>query len=159
MASPAARATALAAAGIIAAAAGIAAYWEGRVPVTHLDPIGIPSFCYGTTKGATPGRVAREGECEALLIGDLATRYAELRQCIRAELPPHTWAALLSWAYNVGTAAACGSTLARMANAGATPAELCPQLDRWNQAGGRVLPGLAKRRAHERAVCEGRESQ
>jgi lysozyme len=33
----------------------------------------------------------------------------------------------------------------------------CEAIELFNRAGGRVLPGLQKRRAHERALCEGRK--
>lgn len=68
-------------------------------------------------------------------------------------------AALVSWADNVGIHAACTSTLVRMLNVGASPAQWCAQLTQWNKAtylGVKiVLPGLTRRRASERAMCMG----
>lgn len=144
-------------AAVLALACGPVAYHEGYVPHTYADPVGVPTICFGHTgPDVTPGRVETRETCAELLRGDLAHHYTMLLRCVRAELPPETWAALTSWTYNVGSRAACTSTLVRMANAGAAPAEFCPQLDRWIYAGGRVWPGLVKRRAAERAMCEGR---
>ena len=56
-------------------------------------------------------------------------------------------------AFNVGNARFCSSTLARKANAG-DMAGACAELSRWTYAGGKPLPGLVKRRATERAICE-----
>ena len=60
--------------------------------------------------------------------------------------------AVVSWSYNVGTGAACRSTLVRKANAGDLYGA-CDELLRWNRAGGRVLNGLTNRRKAERAMC------
>ena len=62
-------------------------------------------------------------------------------------------AAFLSFAFNVGAQKFCGSTLVKKANQGDMPGA-CAELSRWTYAGGRELPGLVKRRAAERALCE-----
>lgn len=139
---------------VIALASAVAAYYEGMVPYTHADPIGIPSFCFGHTgPDVTPGRVAKPGECEALLQQDMAKAYADVQRCITAPMTPGQAAALTSATYNAGPKIVCGSTLQRYANAGQWP-EACAQLDRWVFAGGIKLPGLIKRRNSERKLCE-----
>ncbi|WP_442854891.1 glycoside hydrolase family protein, partial [Burkholderia sp. BDU5] len=62
--------------------------------------------------------------------------------------------------YNVGPAAYCGSTTAKRFSAGDWRGA-CRALNesdsgrpQWVTAGGRVLPGLVKWRAEERAICE-----
>jgi lysozyme len=54
---------------------------------------------------------------------------------------------------NVGSDAACKSTLMRKLNMGDL-AGACSELSRWTMAGGKVYPGLVRRRAAERALCE-----
>ena len=76
-------------------------------------------------------------------------------RCVVAPLAANEAAALTSFAFNVGTDALCGSTLARKANAGAPASAWCAELDRWVFAHGVKLSGLVKRRAAERALCEG----
>jgi lysozyme len=70
-------------------------------------------------------------------------------------LPEHVQAASVSFAYNVGAQAFCGSTMARKLRAGDMPGA-CAELSRWVYAKGELLPGLVRRRAAERAMCEGR---
>ncbi|MDN7525159.1 MULTISPECIES: glycoside hydrolase family protein [Burkholderia] len=62
--------------------------------------------------------------------------------------------------YNVGAGAYCSSTTAKRFNAGEWKGA-CRAMNeadngrpQWVTAGGRVLPGLVKRRAEERALCE-----
>jgi len=62
-------------------------------------------------------------------------------------------AAFVSFAYNVGAGAFCGSTLVKLANSG-DMAAACAQLSRWTFAGGKQLKGLVNRRADERRICE-----
>jgi lysozyme len=80
----------------------------------------------------------------------------ELKACI-GDVPmyQHEWDAVISWAFNIGSGAACKSTLVRKLKA-EDYAGACAELDRWVYFQGRVLPGLIKRRAEERALCEGK---
>jgi len=79
---------------------------------------------------------------------------AGLRKCLPGldGLPEGVQVAFLSWSYNVGTGAACRSTLVRRANAGDMPGA-CYQLPRWNRASGMVVSGLTNRRGAERTLC------
>jgi len=149
--------TATAAGGVvIALAASIAAYWEGYIPSTYADPIGIPTICYGHTgPDVVDGRTATRAECDALLREDIAAAYAVVQRCIRVTMKDHQAASLTSATFNLGPQVVCGSTLQRMANAGDWTGA-CAQLDRWVYAGGQKLRGLIRRRAAERALCEGR---
>ena len=72
---------------------------------------------------------------------------------MRTPLTDGQKAAFLSFAFNVGNGAFCSSTLVRKANTGDMPGA-CSELSKWVYAGGKQLPGLVKRRAAERAMCE-----
>jgi lysozyme len=147
----------IAAAAAVALSVGIIKPWEGVETTTYLDIAGIPTVCYGQTgQAARIGATYTLAECEAMLGAEVARMARELDRCIRQPLEPHEAAAVLSWAYNVGTGAACRSTLVRKINAGEPGSVWCAELDRWNRAGGREVRGLTNRRAYERAVCEGR---
>lgn len=148
----------LAAAGVLALAIPVVAYFEGFIPHTYADPVGIPTICYGYAGPDVPrDALASRPQCEALLTVEVWETYQGVMRCVRRELAPHEAAALTSWAYNVGTGAACGSTLMRRLNAGEPAVAWCAELDRWVFAKGQRLPGLVKRRAAERALCEGRQ--
>jgi lysozyme len=108
------------------------------------------------------GQVFTRAECRAMLDAELATKAQQLDRCIQQPVADHSAAAILSLAYNAGTAAVCGSTLVRQINAGQPPSVYCAQFDRWVFSGGRDCRdprsncrGIVKRRADERALCLG----
>ena len=141
-----------------AAAAALAVpvvmFFEGYVPRAYRAPVGILTACYGHTGAdVQPGQGYTREQCREWLYADLARR-ADALQCVRVPLTDGQKAAFVSFAYNVGSGAFCQSTLVRRANAGELPAA-CAELDRWVYAKGQKLPGLVKRRAAERAMCEG----
>jgi lysozyme len=77
---------------------------------------------------------------------------AGVDRCLVARVPDESYAAFLSFAYNVGTGAFCKSTMAKKANAGDLLGA-CNEFPKWNKAAGIVLPGLTTRRQDERALC------
>lgn len=139
---------------VVLLAAPFVARHEGVVLRTYADPIGIPTACVGETdKEITLRQRFTRDECMAVMGASLLKHALELDRCVQRPLADHEAVALLSWSYNVGVGAACRSTLMRKLNAGEP---WCAELDRWVYAGGRKLTGLVKRRAEERAMCEGR---
>jgi lysozyme len=141
--------------GAAAAASAIAmvAAWEGYRPTVYADPIGRSAVCWGHDDPALKrGTTYTRAQCETMLAEDLA-KHAEALNCIDATLTDGQKAAFVSFAFNVGSRAFCGSTLVRKANAGDMPGA-CAELSRWVMAGGKTLPGLVNRRAAERALCE-----
>jgi lysozyme len=67
----------------------------------------------------------------------------------------YEFAAFVSLAYNIGVGAFCGSTLVKKLNA-EDYAGACAEISKWNKFKGKPLLGLTRRRAEERAICEGR---
>ena len=144
------------AAAVLAAAIAVIAPWEGKRNETYLDIVGVATVCYGQTgEAAKPGARYSDAACEAMLGHEAAAFAARLDRCILsdARMTPQQQAVVLSWAYNVGTGAACRSTLVRKLNAGQPPEAWCPELLRWNRAGGQVVKGLDNRRRHEYRLC------
>lgn len=145
--------------GVSAAVAALAVpvvyHYEGEIRRGYLDPIGIVTACTGHTATASLDRTYTAAECRELLEHDLAEHNGSLLSCVHVPMADHVHAALLSFTFNVGGAAVCSSTLVRKLNAGDT-AGACAELSRWTYAGGRQLPGLVKRRATERRLCEGK---
>lgn len=145
---------------VVAAALAVPAskYFEGYVSSTYRDPVGIPTACWGETGPHIQyGMEFSLAECVQMHNASLWRTWQGLGRCITRPLLVRELAALLSWANNVGTGAACSSTLARMIRAGA-PAEVwCLQLPRWNKATVMwvkvVLPGLVIRRQAEMTMC------
>lgn len=145
--------------GALAAAAGVAAFvkpWEspptGPVLEPYRDIVGRWTWCDGITHGPRKARYTVE-ECNKLLEQEVAKHLRGLARCINRPLDNNEWVALGSWAFNVGTGAACGSTLVRKINAGAPASEWCRELLRWDYAGGRKVRGLTLRREAEYREC------
>lgn len=136
----------------VALATPIVMRWEGLSLSPYKDPIGLTTVCYGDTHAQMRRYTA--DECKALLAASIQEHGAQIVGCMDEGLPANQKAAALSFAYNVGAAKFCSSTFAKKLNARDPSA--CAELDRWILAGGKPLPGLVKRRADERAMCEGR---
>ena len=124
--------------------------FEGLVLRPYRDPVGILTVCYGETHAEM--RTYTPDECRGMLEASARKHAMQIEPCLPADLPAHVYAASISFAYNVGAQAFCGSTFARKLR-NKEPA--CAELSRWVYAGGRILPGLVRRRAAERAMCEG----
>ena len=147
-------------AGVLLAAAALIKPWEGYKPQPYIDAVGVLTVCYGHTGRSTGTAVERkthtQAECDALLDADMREAWRHVERCITAPMTTGQGAALLSATFNAGPSLVCGSTLQRLANQGDW-AGACAQLDRWVYAGGKKLRGLERRRAAERAMCEGRQ--
>lgn len=140
-------------AGAAALAVPLVQHFEGTVFSTYRDPVGIITACTGHTGPELKmGQTYTREQCEEMLYKDL-TKHADALSCVRAPLTDGQRAAFLSFAFNVGDDAFCRSTLVRKANAGDIDGA-CAELSRWTYAGGKQLPGLVKRRAAERQLCE-----
>jgi len=131
---------------------------EGLRQYAYRDPIGLPTICFGSTKGVKMGDFRTVPECKALLTKEMYATLSTVDTC-RPGLPLNVLAAYADLSYNVGTFAACDtnrSTAARLLQAGDFVGA-CNQLPRWSYArvGGVSvqLPGLTKRREMERQVC------
>jgi lysozyme len=92
-----------------------------------------------------------EQEAEDLLKEDVSKFEECVNQAVEVDLTQDEFDALVSFSFNVGCGAFMGSTLLRLLNAGNKQAA-AQQLLRWDKAGGKVLAGLARRRAAERQV-------
>lgn len=125
---------------------------EGLRTVAYRDPVGIPTICFGETKGVRLGDKATVDECKGMLGSRVEEFGRGVDACVKVPLPDTRKAAFVSFSYNVGTQAFCSSTLVRKLNAGDTVGA-CDELLRWTKAKGITLPGLVKRREQERAMC------
>ncbi|WP_083982590.1 lysozyme [Devosia soli] len=115
---------------------------------------GIPTVCFGETRGVKLGDSYTVDQCQVMLGDALIEFEAGMRKCLAAPdaVPDKPYVAFLSLSYNIGTGAFCGSTVARRANAGDFRGA-CNAIPMWNRAGGQVVPGLINRRADEQRLC------
>lgn len=134
-------------------ALGLVVQFEGTVHQVYRDPIGRLAVCTGhDDQTLTLGEKYTPEQCKSLLDEDLS-KHAEALNCVQAVMTDGQKAAFVSFAFNVGNQAFCRSTLVRYANVG-DMRRACAELSRWTYAGGKELPGLVRRRAAERKVCE-----
>lgn len=138
--------------GVIAAAIGLVAAWEGRSLIAYADPVGIPTICEGYTHDVRLGDVATPAQCDALTEQEVRKALAVVDRSVSYPLPDELRVALSSFVYNVGAGAYANSTLLRKLRARDIEGA-CRELDRWVYAGGRKLKGLERRRQAERQLC------
>ena len=132
---------------------GIALH-EGFRSRAYDDGVGVQTVGFGSTAGVKAGDTITVERALIRLADDVSTHEQGIRACIGdTPLAQREWDVALSLAFNIGVGAFCKSTAARLINAGDMPGA-CAQISRWDKAGGMRLPGLVKRRAEERRICE-----
>lgn len=131
---------------------GLIQQYEGKRNATYLDPVGIPTICYGHTgPDVTPGLRLNDAECNSLLDRDIMSHNAVLNTCLTVPVSYYQRAALISFTFNVGGKRACASTLIRKLNAGDVQGA-ADEFPKWIYAGGVPLQGLKSRRLAERQL-------
>jgi lysozyme len=137
-----------------AALIGIAG-WEGFRDRAYDDGVGVQTIGFGSTEGVKHGDTITVERALVKLGADVSKHEQGLRECVALiPLYQHEWDAFVSWTFNVGVGAACGSTLVKKLRSG-DYAGACKELLRWDRAGGRVLRGLTLRRQSEYQRCIG----
>mgnify|MGYP002652516296 CR=1 FL=1 len=141
----------------LAHAVALVKRWEGCRLVAYPDPGtgGDPwTIGWGSTgPGIVKGTRWTQAQADDRLARDVERFMVGVRGALTRDPADNQLGAMTSLAYNIGLSAFRGSTLVRLFNAGDI-AGAAKQFDRWNRAGGRVMKGLANRRADERAVFE-----
>lgn len=130
--------------------------FEGFKAKPYLCPAGVPTIGYGSTYYADGRKVTlndppiSEPDAAALLRYELEHTYLPgvLRNCPILATDARKANAIVDFCYNLGIGRLQTITLKRKINAqdwdGAQE-----QLMRWTKGGGRILPGLVKRRKAE----------
>lgn len=140
----------------IIGAAGLATIQahEGLRTAAYLDPVGIPTICYGHTGPEVKlGQRLTVQECNDVLLRDIAVHRAGVEKCIKAPMTPNQRDAVVSFAFNIGVPKFCRSTMAKRLNA-RNYIGAADEFPKWKYAAvnGKnvVLRGLEKRRKAER---------
>jgi len=135
---------------VAAVAISTVALWEGKRNDPYEDLAGIQTVCYGETN--VEMRRYSDAECKAMLAESIVKYGDGVLQCVSVPISQNTHSALSSFAYNVGVANFCKSTVARKLNSGDTVGA-CNSLMAWTYVKGKHVPGLANRRKVERDLC------
>lgn len=122
--------------------------WEGFRADAYEDVAGVWTIGYGHTTGVRKGMTIPEAEAALFLRRDLRVAEAAVRDAVTVPLTQAQFDALVSLVFNIGANAFRRSTLLRLLNRERYH-DVPQQFLRWNRAGGRVVDGLANRRAAE----------
>lgn len=131
---------------------------EGLSLKPYLCPAKIPTIGYGNTYYPDGKRVtlldkpitqAQAFEMFKMIADRFALRVDRL---VTATITQNQFNALVSFAYNVGTANFEKSTLLKKVNANPNDFEIRHEFAKWNKAGGKKLTGLVNRRSEESAL-------
>jgi len=141
-------------AALMAAAVALIGAWEGLKLVAYKDPIGIPTICFGETRGVKMGDKYTVEQCKAMLGDALVEFEAGMLKCLKnpAAIPDKVYASMLSLTYNIGPGGWCKSSIPRLLNEQKYRAA-CDRLLLFVKAGGKTLKGLVNRRKAERKLC------
>lgn len=121
---------------------------EGSVLTAYKCPAGVWTIGYGHTGNVSEGMVIDEARAEQLLRDDLKTAEDAVNKQ-RLNLNQNQFDALVSFVFNVGTGNFKNSTLLRKAKFNENDPSIAAEFRKWKYGGGRVLPGLIKRREDE----------
>ncbi len=127
--------------------------FEGRELKAYRCSAGVWTIGYGHTNGVKEGDEISPAEAEQLLVDDLTAIADDLNRLVNVGVSEGQYIALLSPAFNVGASAVKKSTLLFHLNHGRYD-EAAAEFDKWVYAGGKVVEGLQRRRAAERALFE-----
>jgi lysozyme len=99
----------------------------------------------------TPGLMISQAQADQLLLDDLADAIAGVNRAVTVEICQCQFDALVDFCFNAGCGSLLGSTLLKKLNKGDV-AGAAAQFSLWVHAGGKVVPGLVRRRKEEAAL-------
>lgn len=123
---------------------------EGLRLKAYLDTGGVPTIGYGHTRGVKVGDTCAKEQALTWLAEDVSDAERDVNLYVHVPLKQNQFDALVSFVYNIGGARFATSTLLRKLNDG-DYVGAAGQFVRWVYDNGRIINGLALRRADE---CE-----
>lgn len=156
---------------LVASTVGGIAGFEGFSDKAYIPVAGdVPTIGYGSTNGVRMGDTITQERALHRLTEEVDSVYAQgVRRCVLVPLTDYEFGAYVSLAYNIGVPTFC-----RRARKGRPPNLIdlingkqykaaCRRIEAFvygpdGRGGKKILRGLVKRRAEERAICEGRRA-
>ena len=121
---------------------------EGLRLKAYQDVAGVWTIGYGSTGGVREGDTINEAQAKTLLSEDLQTAEREVNRH-KLNINQNQFDALVSFTFNIGTGAFRRSTLLKRVKANPNDPDIANQFKRWVYGGGKVIPGLVRRRNEE----------
>jgi lysozyme len=130
--------------------------FEGLRLHAYRDAVGVLTIGYGLTNAAgvirvTPGMTITKTQAEHYLIQALGKYEVAVASALQRDPSQNQFDAMVSLCFNIGAGKFAGSRLVKLFNAG-DDGRAADAFLAWRKAGGRVLPGLSRRRAAERRL-------
>lgn len=125
--------------------------FEGCRLQAYKCPAGVWTIGYGHTRGVTKGQVISQVDAERMLREDIAPIERQVN-ALGINLRQGQFDALVSFIFNLGIGNFNHSTLRKRIFAKADDAIIAAEFKKWNKAGGKVMPGLVRRREEEAAL-------
>jgi lysozyme len=131
--------------------------FEGLYLKPYLDSVGVPTIGYGTiaypdgTKVTIDDAEITEDQAVEYLTFEINEKAKGVTRYVTVPINDNQFAALVSFAYNLGLGSLQKSTLLKLLNAGDVSGA-ADEFLKWNKAGGKVLAGLTRRREAERSL-------
>lgn len=134
--------------------------FEGEILKGYLDPAGLLTVGIGhlvdvKTEPYRLNQPITKEESRRLFERDTAWAVKAVNKLARVSLTQNQFDALCSFVFNVGERAFAGSTMLRLLNQGDYKGAAL-EFPKWNKSQGKVLKGLVRRRAAEKALFEGK---
>lgn len=129
--------------------------YEGFRPQSYQDSVGVWTIGYGTTiinnQPVKQGMTITQDKALQLVQQEVNKLWSQIESILKVKINDNQMNALVDFAYNLGFGSLKTSTLMRLVNESKFD-EAANQFPRWVYAGGKVLPGLVKRREAERQL-------
>ena len=125
--------------------------FEGFRGKAYVCPAGILTIGFGFTLGVQPGDTITKEQAKRRLARELESYEAAVMRACTNEPNQNEFDALVCFAFNVGAAGMAKSSVIKAHNRGDHQAA-ARAFSLWNKAGGKVWPGLTRRRAAEAAL-------
>ena len=128
--------------------------YEGLRLRAYICPSGLATIGFGATfyengSRVQLGDVITIDRADKLLHMQVKLFADEVKRVVKSNINDNMLGALTSFCFNVGGAQFEKSTLAKKANANPNDPTIRNEFMRWTRGGGKVLPGLVKRREEE----------
>lgn len=127
--------------------------WESLRLKAYLDAVQVPTIGYGRTAGVRMGDTCTAEQADKWLREEVDETWHAIDHGIHQTLAQHEMDACTALSFNIGVGAFLSSTLLSRLNNGDF-GSAADQFLKWCKGGRplRTIPGLAKRRAAERAM-------
>jgi lysozyme len=132
--------------------------FEGFRSAPYLCSANVATIGFGSTRTFDGSRVTLshapidEAEAEELLLREINNSEKAVDRLIKVRLNNNEFSSLVSFVYNLGSGRLQSSTLRSLLNRNAPREMVASEFPKWRRAGGRILAGLVRRRAAEKAL-------